>query len=146
VTETKNKPDATVVESGEGTRTEQEINRYAGNFIHLFLSCIALLVVAAAVVATVQFVIHGFPELWRSPDIYQSLHVLLQRMLLVAIAAELGLLLLFHRTSAALEVVMFVIARRMVATDVSALDLLFGSAALAGLLVVRYYYLPGTPK
>jgi hypothetical protein len=40
---------------------------------------------------------------------------------------------------------MFVIARRMVATDVSPLDLLVGSAALAGLLVVRFYFLPGEP-
>jgi hypothetical protein len=67
-------------------------------------------------------------------------------MLLVAITAELGLLLLFHRTSAAIEVVMFVIARRMVATDVSSLELLLGTAALAGLLVVRFYYLPSKPK
>jgi hypothetical protein len=67
-------------------------------------------------------------------------------MLLVAITAELGLLLLFHRTSAAIEVVMFVIARRMVATDVSSLELLLGTAALAGLLAVRFYYLPGKPK
>jgi hypothetical protein len=41
---------------------------------------------------------------------------------------------------------MFVIARRMVATDVTALDLLMGSMALAALLVVRFYYLPGKPK
>jgi hypothetical protein len=41
---------------------------------------------------------------------------------------------------------MFVIARRMVATDVSSLELLLGTTALAGLLVVRFYYLPGRPK
>lgn len=57
-----------------------------------------------------------------------------------------GSLLLFHRTGAAIEVVMFVIARRMVATDVSSLELLLGTAALAGLLVVRFYFLPGRPK
>ena len=35
---------------------------------------------------------------------------------------------------------MFVIARRMVATDVTAFDLLMGSAALSALLVVRFYF------
>jgi hypothetical protein len=34
----------------------------------------------------------------------------------------------------------------MVATDVTAFDLLMGSVALCGLLVVRFYYLPGKPK
>jgi hypothetical protein len=42
--------------------------------------------------------------------------------------------------------VMFVIARRMVATDVTAFDLLMGSAALSALLAVRFYFLPGKPK
>jgi hypothetical protein len=66
--------------------------------------------------------------------------------LLLAIAGELALLLLFHRATAAVEVVMFVIARRMVATDVTAFDLLMGSAALAALMAVRFYFLPGKPK
>ncbi|MGZ4875739.1 MAG: hypothetical protein ACXV5R_11260, partial [Candidatus Angelobacter sp.] len=39
-----------------------------------------------------------------------------------------------------------VIARRMVATDVTAFDLLMGSVALSALLVVRFYFLPGKPK
>jgi hypothetical protein len=70
------------------------------------------------------------------------LHQIIQSILLVAIAAELGLLLLFHRTSAAIEVVIFVIARKMVTPDISALELLLGAAALAGLIIVRFYYLP----
>jgi hypothetical protein len=84
--------------------------------------------------------------LWHASSEYQALHQLLQDILLVAIAAELGLLLLYHRASAALEVVLFVIARRMVATDVTAIDLLYGSVALATLLAVRFYFLPGKPQ
>jgi len=37
-----------------------------------------------------------------------------RNQLLVAIAAELALLFLFHRTSAVIEVLVFVIARKMV--------------------------------
>jgi hypothetical protein len=132
--------------STEGTPLERYVNSHVGNFIHLFLTVLAVLVMAAACVALFQIVHHGFPELWRAADEYQTLHQLLQNILLLAIAGELALLLLFHRASAAVEVVMFVIARRMVATDVTAFDLLMGSIALAALMAVRFYFLPGKPK
>ncbi len=125
---------------------EQRVNRHIGNSITVFLSLLALLVVAAAIIGAFQVAFHDMPKLWSAANEYDALHLLLQKFLLIAIAAELGLLLLFHRPSAALEVVMFVIARRMVATDVSALDLLLGSAALSGLLIVRFYFLPGKPE
>ena len=131
----------------EGTALERYFNSHIGNFIHGFLSVLAVLVMAAACISLFQMMRHDFPALWRtSSNEYQMLHLLLQNILLLAIAGELGLLLLFHRTSAAVEVVMFVVARKMVATDVSAFDLLMGSSALAILLVVRFYYLPGKPK
>jgi hypothetical protein len=132
--------------STEDTGLERVFNRYMGNFIHVFLSVLAVLVMAAACISAVEIVYHDFPGLWKAGNEYQTLHQMLQNILLLAIAGELGLLLLFHRASAAVEVVMFVIARRMVATDVTALDLLMGSLALSSLLVVRFYYLPGKPK
>lgn len=130
----------------EGTTLERYFNSHVGNFIHVFLGVLAVLVMAAACVSLFEIVIHDLPDLWRTSDQYQTLHLLLQKILLLAIAGELGLLLLFHRTSAAVEVVMFVIARKMVATDVTAFDLLMGSLALAILLAVRFYFLPGRPK
>jgi len=130
----------------EGTLLEKHVNSHVGNFIHMFLTVLAVLVMAAACIALFQIVHYGFPQLWRAADEYRTLHQLLQNILLLAIAGELGLLLLFHRASAAVEVVMFVIARRMVATDVTAFDLLMGSIALSALMAVRFYFLPGKPK
>jgi hypothetical protein len=139
--------DQTIKETAsEGTPLERYVNVHMGTFIHVFLSLLAVLVMVAASIALFQIVHHEFPRLWRVPDEYKTLHELLQEILLLAIAGELGLLLLFHRASAAVEVVMFVIARRLVATDVTAFDLLMGSAALSTLLVVRFYFLPGKPK
>lgn len=138
--------EGTIDGGGATTPLEDRVNRYVGHYIHLFLSLLGLLVMAAATVAAVQIVHRSFPQLWTASNEYQALHLLLQNILLVAIAGELGLLLLFHRTSAAIEVVLFVIARRLVATDVTALDLLVGSVALAILLMVRFYYLPGKPN
>lgn len=131
---------------GEPTFLEGRVNEYVGNYIHFFLTILAILLMVAASIASVMMVFHGFPKLWSSGDEYQVLHLLLQDILLAAIAGELALLLLFHRASAAVEVVMFVISRRLVATDVTPVDLLIGAVALAILLVVRFYYLPGKPK
>jgi uncharacterized BrkB/YihY/UPF0761 family membrane protein len=134
--------DKTETRTGGEPGVERVVDRHLGNAIHLFLSALALLIFVAAIIAAFETVARDFPKLWRQSDEYGVLHQIIQSILLVAIAAELGLLLLFHRTSAAIEVVIFVIARKMVTPDISALELLLGAAALAGLIIVRFYYLP----
>lgn len=140
--------DAGSVETDVGAETafERVLNRYVGDAIHLFLSLLAVLILAAAAVAAYETVVRDFPKLLAPSDEYKVLQELIGNILLIAIAAELGLLLLFHRTSSAVEVIIFVIARKIVSPNLSALDLLLSVAALAGLVVVRYYYLPGKPK
>ena len=129
--------------SGKQLAAENFLDRHLGNGIHLFLSLLAILILAAALIATVEIVIRDFPLLWRQASEYDALYQIIQSILLVAIAAELALLLLFHRTSAAIEVLIFVIARKMVSPGLSSFELLLGAAALAGLVVIRFYYLPG---
>lgn len=134
------------VGTGEETHVEGVLNRYAGNLTHLFLSLLALLILIAAAIATYETVVREFPKLWQPVDEYAALQHIIENILLVAIAAELALLLLFHRTSAAVEVIIFVIARKIVSPDLTALELLLSVAALVGLLVARFYFLPGKPK
>ena len=131
---------------GEETAVERFLNEYAGNLIHLFLSLIALVILAAAAVAAFETVVRDFPKLWQPTDEYKALQQIIENILLVAIAAELALLLLFHRTSSAVEVIIFVIARKIVTPDITAIELLLSVSALAGLLIVRFYYMPGKPK
>ena len=131
---------------GEDTKIERLLNHYAGNFIHLFLSLMALIILAAAAVAAFETVVRDFPKLWQPTDEYKALQQIIENVLLVAIAAELALLLLFHRTSSAVEVILFVIARKIVTPDITAVELLLSVTALVGLLIVRFYYLPGKPK
>jgi hypothetical protein len=128
------------------TRIESLLDRYISNGIHVFLSLLAALVFIAAVIATFDVVVRDFPKLWHPANEYDVLHTILQKILLVAITAELGLLLLYHRTTAAVEVVIFVIARRLVAAEITGLDLLLGVVALAALVVLRFYYLPRLPE
>jgi hypothetical protein len=137
---------ATQVPGNDETRAERVLNHYVGDAIHFFLSLLAVLLLGVAVVATYQTAVHDFPKLLTYTDEYDVLQKLIQNVLLIAIAAELGLLLLYHRTSSAIEVIMFVIARKIVTPDISSLDLMLSVAALAVLLVVRFYYLPGRPK
>jgi hypothetical protein len=131
---------------GEESAVERVLNRWVGEAIHLFLSLLSVLILAAAAVAAYETVVREFPKLWQPTDEYKALQQIIENVLLVAIAAELALLLLFHRTSSAVEVIIFVIARKIVTPDITAVELVLSIAALAGLLVVRYYYLPGRPK
>ena len=132
----------TQARTGGETAPERFLDRHLGDGVHFFLSLLAILILVAASIATVAIVIRDFPLLWRHPSEYDALHQIIQNVLLVAIAAELALLFLFHRTSAAIEVLIFVIARKMVATGISGWELLAGVAALAGLVVIRFYFIP----
>lgn len=132
--------------TGEVTRAENVLNRYVGSTIHMFLSILAILILVAAALTTFETIVRDFPKLWQPTDEYKALQMIISNILLIAIAAELGLLLLYHRTSAAVEVIIFVIARKTVTPNVSAVELLLSVAALVGLLVARFYFLPGKPK
>jgi hypothetical protein len=125
---------------------ERTINLYLGNAILLFLSALSLVVLVAAAITAFDTIVRDLPKLWQPTDEYGSLQRVIENILLVAISAELSLLLLFHRATAAVEVVIFIIARKMVNPTISALDLLLGAAALAGLIIVRFYYLPGESR
>lgn len=131
---------------GEETAVERVLNLYVGNAIHLFLSVLAVMILVAAAIMAYDTLVRDFPKLWQPTDEYKALQQIIENILLIAIAAELALLFLFHRSSAAVEVIIFVIARKTVTPGISALELALSVAALAGLLIVRFYYLPGKPK
>ena len=135
------KSEKTQARSGGETAPERFLDRHLGNAVHLFLTFLAILILIAAAIATFEIIIRDIPQLWRHSSEYDALHQIIQDLLLVAIAAELALLFLFHRTSAAVEVLIFVIARKMVASGISGLDLLAGMAALAGLVAIRFYFI-----
>ena len=128
--------------TGEAPALKVFLDRYVGNGIHLFLSLLAIVIVVAAAIALVDVLILDFPQLWqRAGNEYDILHHVIQSILLVAIAGELGLLLLFHRAGAAIEVIIFVVARKMVTPDISGVELLLGSASLIGLVAARRYFI-----
>ena len=135
---------AELIGTGEETKIERIFANYLGVAIHLFLSGLAVLLVIAAAIAAYDTVIRDFPILISSSgDEYAALQKIIGNLLLIAIAAEFAFLLLFHRMSAAVEVVIFVIARKTVSHEITAIDLTLCAAAIAGLIILQYYYLPG---
>jgi uncharacterized membrane protein (DUF373 family) len=135
------KAEKTQARTGGETAPERFLDRHLGNAVHLFLTFLAVLILVAAAIGTFEIIIRDVPLLWRQTNEYDALHQIIQDVLLVAIAAELALLLLFHRTSAAVEVLIFVIARKMVISGISGLELLAGVAALGGLVVLRFFFI-----
>ena len=131
------------VGTGEETEVGRVISNNLGVVIHFFLSALAVLLLVAAAIAAYDTVVREFPALWQQQDEYTVLQRIIENILLIAIAAEFALLLLFHRMSAAVEVMVFVIARKTVSPNITALDLLLCAAAIAGLIILRHYYLPG---
>ncbi len=140
------KSEKTQARTGGETAPERFLDRHLGNAVHLFLTFLAILILVAAAIATVEIIIRDVPMLWRQVNEYDALHQIIQDVLLVAIAAELALLLLFHRTSAAVEVLIFVVARKMVVSGISGLDLLTGVGALAVLVALRFYFIQKPTK
>jgi hypothetical protein len=133
---------ASSARTGEAPAIEVFLDRYVGNGIHLFLSFLAIVIVVAAAIAAIDILLRDLPQLWlRMGNEYDVLHHVIQSILLVAIAGELGLLLLFHRASAAIEVIIFVVARKMVTPDISGVELLLGTASLVGLVIARHYFI-----
>jgi hypothetical protein len=119
-------------------------------FDSFFLSLLVVLILAAAAVATWDVLLRDIPKLLQPGSEYSVLQEILQPILLIAIATELGLLLLFHRATAAVEVIIFVPehkrARKMVRPDVTVTGLLIGTASIIALVITRHYFLPGKAK
>ena len=137
-------PKDSEIGTGEETKAELVISNHFGTVIHLFLSTLAVLLLIAAAIAAFDTVVKDFPKLWAvQQDEYGVLLKIVDNLLLIAITAEFGLLLLFRRLSAAVEVVIFVLARKTVNPEIAALDLVLCAGAIAGLIVIRFYYLPG---
>ena len=130
--------------TGEESKAELIISNSLAKVIHLFLAVLAVLLLVGSAIATFDTVVRDFPLLLQAPpDEYAVLLRVIEHLLLIAIAVEFALLLLFRRMSAVVEVVVFVLARKTVNPEIGALDLVLCAGAIAGLIIIRFYYLPG---
>lgn len=136
-------PEKSEIGTGKETKAELLIGNYLATVIHLFLSVLAFLLLIAAIIATYDTITREFPKLWQESNEYAALLAIIETLLLIAIAVEFALLLLFRRMSAVAEVLVFVLARKALNPEIHAVELVLVAAAIAGLIILRYYYLPG---
>ncbi len=134
------------VRTGAENTVQRKLEHLLGNTMVVFLSLLAMMAMVAAGITAYETAIHDFPKLWQQINEYNALQQVIQNLLLIAIAAELGMLLLFHRMTAAVEVIIFVIARKMLTPDISVAGLALCTLSIVGLVVMRFHYLPGRPK
>ena len=97
----------------------------------------------ALIVGSIYFAFHSMFVLielnWRVVETYYEL---IYRVLLLVIGVELIRTLVTHDLMAILELIAFVIARKMLKPDLSSLDILVGAAAFALILAARRYFFP----
>lgn len=86
----------------------------------------------------------GFGEAIGESDLQTSFEKLLSDILLLVVGIELALMLVRRTPESLIEVMFFVVARKMLLKTDTFWDLLLGVAALAGLFAIRKY-LQGTP-
>ena len=101
------------------------------------------LLAVGLLVGSVYFAFQSFLVLtemdWGTNEAYYEL---IYRTLLIVIGIELVRTLVTHDLMAVLELIAFVVARKMLKPDLTSLDILVGAVAFALLLIVRRFLFP----
>lgn len=116
-------------------------------FLHWFevaLAAISVAFVGVGVVYLLAELLH-FREAIEETNLHISYEELLSDILLLVVGIELALMLVRRTPDALIEVMFFVVARKMLIKADSFWDLILGVAALAGLFAIRKY-LEHVPK
>ena len=110
-------------------------------FLHWFEVCLAVVCVIFALMGVVYLLgeITHFQALIGEDGLHGALEELLSDILLLAVGIELAIMLVRRTPESLIEVMFFVIARRMLIKTDAFHELLIGVAALAGLFAIRKY-------
>jgi hypothetical protein len=98
---------------------------------------IAAVVLIGVLAFLVTSVWHFLSLDWTSMDTYYDL---IYRSLLIIIGLELVRMLVTHSVAAVLELLAFVIARKMLKPDLTSLDIILSVAAFVLLMAARHYF------
>ncbi len=97
------------------------------------------ILVGAGVIAFILFSIPVITALdWGS---IEAFYELVNRVLAIMIGLELMRMFISHSIGAVLELLTFVIARKMLHPDISSLDIIFSVLAFVALMAARHYFM-----
>lgn len=102
------------------------------------LEIIVAVIVLGGFVISVIPLVKDMPALLDSSNDY-TFHVFLEHAFNLVIGIEFIRMLIKHTPGSALEVLLFAIARHMVLSDASSLELILGVASIAGIFAIRKY-------
>lgn len=107
------------------------------------LAALSVIFVALGVLFLLGELLH-FRETLHETSLHTSFEEVLSDILLLVVGIELALMLVRRTPEALIEVMFFVVARKMLIKADTFLDLIIGVAALAGLFAIRKYlkYVP----
>lgn len=104
---------------------------------------IAGIIVIGIFIGLVDLIRYFFIILGATPEnSYDLFQAFLGHALLLIVGAELILMILYHSTQALLELILFVIARKMLIYSNDVMDLIFGSIALVLVFFTMKYLIP----
>ena len=125
---------------------EARVLDWLAEALHWFevgLAAISVIFVAIGVLFLLNELLH-FREGLEAGDLHTSFEGLLADILLLVVGIELALMLVRRTPEALIEVMFFVVARKMLIKSDEPFDLVLGVLALAGLFAIRKYleYVP----
>jgi hypothetical protein len=128
------------------SESESKIPEYLAEALHWFevgLAALSVIFVALGVLYLLGELLH-FRETLNETALHTSFEEVLSDILLLVVGIELALMLVRQTPEALIEVMFFVVARKMLITSDTFIDLILGVAALAGLFAIRKYleYVP----
>lgn len=107
----------------------------------LSITVLEKFVALAVVIGVIIYALHSASTLagmdWSITDTYYEL---INRVLAIIIGLELVRMLISHSIAAVLELLAFVIARKMLKPDLEALDVMAGVLAFVALMAARHFF------
>ncbi len=109
--------------------------------LHYLAVCLAVISVVFVVLGVIHIVrgIPQFNELMAKDGLHQVLQQQFSDILLLVVGVELAIMLVRRTAESLVEVIFFVIARKMLIKTEAFYELLVGVIALAGLFAIRKY-------
>ena len=117
-------------------------------FLHWLEIVIAILVIAFVIIGAISIVMSAkdMNVLSSGARFYEGFEDLLSDILLIVIGIELAILLIRRSPESLVEVMFFVVARKMLIKTHTMFELLIGVAAIGGLFAIRKYLEHTTPE
>jgi len=104
---------------------------------------LAVVVLISVVVYILNSFIFFLEANWQSREVFYEL---ISRILLASIGLEFARMLVTHNFLAVLELLAFVVARKMLNPELTSIDILFGIGSFALLMVANRYLVCGFSK